>query len=131
MSGRIHIASTEEMHHMSLKHDNIDYFKKGELKMGGETYTEDIIVCPDSLYSWIRNGKKSLSINDFQSIISERPAYLIIGNGYENSLQLDDHTKKRLSDLGFDLYVAKTRSAIKKYNNTCKKRKTIGLFHID
>jgi len=116
---------------MSLVNDNIEYFSKGEIKIAGQTYDQDLIIMPNRiLHNWRRTNPNALHINDFQAVISERPAYLIIGNGHDNNLQLDDQTKQRLYDLGFEVFVARTRTAIKKYNRSCKDRKTIGMFHI-
>ena len=109
----------------------IDYYNNGEIKIGDNLYDNDLIVCPNKiLNNWSTNNPFSLKITDLQSIISERPAFLVIGYGQENKLQVDDFTQSKLKDLGFDVYIAKTRSAVKKFNEMREKKKTIGVFHL-
>lgn len=109
---------------------NVDYLDRGLITIDGEEFREDMIVTPGKVLSWRRSKPLTLSINDFQTIISQRPAYLIVGIGIDDNLQLDDFTLGKLKDLGFEVYTAKTRTAVKKYNRVCDERKSIGLFHI-
>jgi len=89
-----------------------------------------MIVTPNKVLSWRRSKPLTLGINDFQTVIMHRPAYLIVGIGIDDNLQLDDFTIGKLKDLGFEVYTAKTLTAMKKYNRVCGERKSIGLFHI-
>ncbi len=108
----------------------VDHIDRNEIVINGEVFHEDLVVTPTRFTSWRRGKPMSLSINDFQNVIQERPAYLIVGIGIDDNLQLDDFTKDKLQGLGFEVYTAKTRTAVKKFNSMCSSKKTVGLFHL-
>ncbi|MDH5404419.1 MAG: Mth938-like domain-containing protein [Candidatus Heimdallarchaeota archaeon] len=107
----------------------IDYYQKGEIIIGGNSYHNDVIILPNKIISnWKRQSYTILTINDLQLIIPERPCFLIVGSGYSGSIPIPEDTQNRLRSLGFELFVGTNRNAMHKYNENFEKKKTIAIF---
>jgi hypothetical protein len=94
-------------------------------------YTSDLIIFPDRINdSWWRKKGHSLSKEDIEEILSEKPEVLIIGTGFYGVMKVPDNLKKFIEEKGIKLYVEKTIKAVSLYNEISPLKKTIGAFHL-
>jgi hypothetical protein len=91
----------------------------GRITVGDSTYTKDIIIFPDRIYSpWWRKEGHRLQVEDLSEVIRESPPLLIIGTGHSSSMLVPDSVISFLGSRKIDVIVENTRSAIDIYNKT-------------
>jgi hypothetical protein len=91
----------------------------GRIIVGDRTYTKDIIIFPDRIYSpWWRKEGHMLQVEDLSQVIHEALPLLIIGTGYNSSMLVPDDVISFLESQKIDVIVDNTRSAVDIYNET-------------
>ncbi len=101
----------------------IQDYSFGRIKIEGQTYTKDVIILPERVFSpWWRKEGHRLSMEDLSEALNARPEVLIIGRGYAGVMRVPDELVKALQERGIDVVVQKTRDAVKTFNNIEGKR---------
>jgi hypothetical protein len=89
----------------------------GSLRVGGETYTEDLIILPDRIISdWWRGEGHRLRPEDLDVVFETKPDVLVVGSGYFGQLSVSDRAREQLAASGIELVVERTGLAWKTYN---------------
>ncbi len=109
----------------------IESYAFGKMVYGGKPYTSDLIIYPDRVDpSWWRQQGHLLQMEDLEEILKEKPGILIIGTGYMGVMKVPAALKKQLENKGIDLYIERSRKAVKLFNNIDKTKKIIAAFHL-
>jgi hypothetical protein len=99
----------------------ISNYEFGRIAIADKTYTCDVIIAPDQVIdSWWRKEGHNLQIEDLDDIVNAKPDLLIIGTGYYGRMQVPLETKKHLEEQGIRILQAKTRDAVKEFNQLQK-----------
>ncbi len=107
-----------------------DYFF-GSITINGQTYTKDIIIYPDHVYSpWWRKEGHLLHTEDLSDIINARPSLLIIGTGYYGDMQVPEETFNYLKSKNIEVIVDKTQEAADRYNENTATKPVVAAFHL-
>lgn len=109
----------------------IEKYSFGRMKVGGKTYTKDLIIYPDRIhYPWWRRSGHNLCLNDIAEVFSANPQTLVIGTGALGIMKIEEEVKKACIEKGINLVMDKTGNAVNKFNELCPKEKVIGAFHL-
>ena len=108
----------------------IQDYSFGRIIIDGQTYTKDVIILPEGVFSpwWRREGHR-LSMEDLSEALKARPEVLIIGRGYAGVMRVPDELVKALQERGIDVVVQKTRDAVKTFN-TIEDKRTVAALHL-
>ena len=61
----------------------IDSYSFGIIMIDGKTYTSDVIVFPERVFSpWWRKEGHFLRMEDLAEVLREKPDIIVIGTGY-------------------------------------------------
>ena len=95
----------------------ISEYEFGSLTAGDSTYTKDIIIFPNRIYSpWWRKDGHMLQVEDLPEVLREALPLLIIGTGYNSLMLVPDDVISFLGSRKIDVIVENTRSATDIYN---------------
>ncbi len=109
----------------------IESYSFGEIVVDGQTYTNDLILYPDSIQtSWHRKKGHNLSIDDIPDVIKRKPQVLVVGTGASEQMHIPEKTTQMLLEYGIEIVAAPTDRAVKYYNRLKSKKHTIGAFHL-
>ncbi|RMG02102.1 MAG: hypothetical protein D6726_08240, partial [Nitrospirae bacterium] len=76
----------------------IESYSFGRIVIGGNTYTKDVIVLPDGVFSpWWRKEGHLLHMEDLAEVFPVNPAVLIIGTGYSGVMRVPDSVIEELN----------------------------------
>lgn len=96
---------------------NVEAYDFGTIRVGGTTYTSDVIIMPDTVkHSWWRREGHNLCIEDLTDVIAAKPDLLVIGTGYYGRMKVPADTKSYLASRGIEVRTAKTTKAVKEFN---------------
>ncbi len=103
----------------------------GRIRIDGKTYTSDVIIYPDRVDgSWWRKEGHSLCMADLADVVAAKPEVLVVGTGAHGLMQVPDDVRKRLTELGIEVKVAKTDEARNLYNRVAGQKKAIAALHL-
>lgn len=89
----------------------------GRITIDGNTYTKDVIIYPDHVYSpWWRKEGHLLQAEDLSGIIAANISLLIIGTGYSGAMAVPQDVLAYLQSYNIKTLVDKTGSAVKLFN---------------
>lgn len=109
----------------------IDYISLGKLLYNGKVSRSDTIVFPDRMNTkWWINKRTIIEIDDLSEVIDELPDVVVVGTGFIRLIQLSDEARRFLEDKGVTVIVDRSEQAANVYNEICKNKKAIGLFHL-
>ncbi len=109
----------------------IDDYVFGKIVIDGETYTSDVIVCPDRVISnWWREEGHELSVRDIHDVLRERPEILIVGTGSPGLMRVLPETRRKLEDEKIELIIKPTHEACAVFNELVSTRKTVACLHL-
>lgn len=108
----------------------IEHYEFGEIRVDGDTYTNDILILPNKkiLAWWRRSGHKVIN-DDLAEVYKHKPEVLIIGTGRYGIVQVTDEVYEYCFTHNIRLIVKDTIAAIKIYNKDASKSKAAG-FHL-
>ena len=111
---------------------NIEAYDFGTIRVGGATYTSDVIIMPDSVKdSWWRREGHNLCIEDLTDVIATKPDVLVIGTGYYGRMKVPVATKSYLEARGIKVHIVKTGQAVKEFNELQRRiGKVIAALHL-
>ena len=109
----------------------IDSYAFGRMDADGQTYTSDLIIFPDRVKdSWWRKTGHSLCLEDIKDVLGEKPEALVVGTGFYGIMSVEEEVKSKAQSEGIELIVAKTKDAVKSFNELASKKRTVGAFHL-
>lgn len=110
----------------------IEGYDFGSIIIGGRTYSSDVIVLPDKVIdNWWRLEGHRLQIPDVRDHLLEDVDSVVIGTGYYGMMRVDDEVLDAFREGGREVYVLRSREAVRKYNELVKSgRKVMLLIHL-
>jgi hypothetical protein len=109
----------------------IEAYDFGRITISGETYTRDLIICPDGVRTdWWRREGHSLFPEDLDNVIDLEPAVLVVGCGRDGRLTVPGQTREWIADRGTELIDLPTRQACDRYNELSAGSKVIAALHL-
>jgi len=109
-------------------------YRFGEIVIGNEKYSRDIIVSEDRVIvkNWWRKEGHRLCLDDIKDVLEKyRPKILVVGTGYYGFMKVSNDLKNFLKNNNIELIEAPTGDAIKKFNELVEKGiKVLGAFHL-
>lgn len=109
----------------------IDSYTFGRVVVGGNMYTNDVIVSPGGVdATWRRQEGHLLQFEDIAAALEERPDVLVIGTGYLGQMRFTRETFDRITGLGIEVRVNRTSRAVDIFNELSGSRRVIAALHI-
>jgi pimeloyl-ACP methyl ester carboxylesterase len=114
------------------RHNHIDAYSFGRIRVSGDDFDEDLIVFPDKVEPyWRRRDAHSLSIQDLETVIDYAPDLLVVGTGVGGLLHLEPSTREALRQKGIDCIDEHTDRAWQIFNDEIgHDKKVVGAFHL-
>ena len=107
----------------------IDDYGFGEIIINGKKYRHDVVVTPSRIMpEWWRLEGHRLQLQDVRDFLLEDADLVIIGTGYDGMMRVDDEVVEAFKKRGKEVVVAKSRDAVKKYNEGVSAGKKVMLF---
>jgi len=77
----------------------IESYDFGRIVINGRTYTTDVIVLPDRVFSsWWRRAGHKLVPADLDEVVAARPDVLVVGTGYSGLMRVLPETETYLAE---------------------------------
>jgi hypothetical protein len=106
----------------------IESYSFGRIVINGESYTKDVIILPDRVFSpWWRKEGHLLQWEDLEEVVKDPPEVLIIGQGYSGVMQVPEGLVKRLEAMGIKVYKGRTTEMVELFNRTSAAKKVAAL----
>ena len=98
----------------------ITSFSFGQMVIGADKYTTDLIILPDRriLPNWRRKEGHVLEMADLKSILPSRPDLIIAGTGVNDRMKPTPGLAKELLSMGIELKALATDTAVSMFNTT-------------
>ena len=110
---------------------HIEAYRFGRITIDGETYTRDLIICPDGIRTdWWRKEGHGLYPEDLDPVIDLEPEVLIVGCGRDDRLKVPDETRRWITDRGIELIELRTREACDRYNELAGRSTVVAGLHL-
>jgi len=107
----------------------IEQYGFGHIVVDAQSYTQDLILLPDRIIpNWWREQGHSLSVHDLGEVIrAQEPVdTLIVGTGAYGLMAVPLETRNHLDQLGIELLMLRTESAVQEYNRRSKEGHSVG-----
>jgi len=109
----------------------IDSYKFGEMIVEGNSFTNDLIVFPDRVYSnWWRKKGHFLQLEDLKMVFEYEPEILLIGTGAYGVMKVSKEIIQELEKRNIDYKIKKTGKAVKIHNELIENKKLVSAFHL-
>ncbi|MCD6324338.1 MAG: Mth938-like domain-containing protein [Desulfurococcales archaeon] len=110
----------------------IDGYDFGRLEIGGEVITQDVVITPQRVVKgWWRLEGHRLQIPDVRDFLAEDVDAVVVGTGYDGMMRVDDDVVDAFRRRGREVFVLRSREAVKKYNELVRAgRKVLLLIHL-
>ena len=108
----------------------IESYNFGKIRIDGENYMNDVIICPDKVDSWWRGKSHLVDIEDVKKIVEKKPRTAIFGTGEPGLMKVSKETKEYLEKLGIEVIIEPTKKACDIYNKLSKKQEVIAALHL-
>jgi len=110
----------------------VDEYDFGEIVIGGQRYTRDVIVAPGYIKpNWWRKEGHRLQLDDVWDVLDLDVDVVVIGTGYYGRMEVDEDVVKEFEKRGRRIVVAESREAVNIYNEEVKRgRKVMLLIHL-
>lgn len=98
----------------------ITSFSFGQMVIGADKYTTDLIILPDAaiLPDWRRKQGHLLEMADLKAVLSARPDIIIAGTGVNDRMKLAPGLGDALLSMGIELKALATDQAVTMFNTT-------------
>ncbi|WP_321493039.1 MTH938/NDUFAF3 family protein [uncultured Desulfobacter sp.] len=98
----------------------ITSFVFGQMIIGTDTYTADLIIFPDKgiLSNWRRKESHVLEMADLETLLPCKPEMIIAGTGVHDRMKMAPGLVKELSSMGIELKALATDQAVAMFNTT-------------
>lgn len=109
----------------------VDGYSFGRISIDGQIYTSDIILFPDRVYSsWWRKSGHNLCLDDLKEVNLREYDALIVGTGFFGLMKVEKDVQKFMKENGIQIFIQKTKDAVRKYNEMASQTKVVGAFHL-
>ncbi len=110
----------------------VDHYDFGEIIVNGVVYEHDLIITPSGVRpDWWRVEGHRLQLTDVKDVIDINVDVVVIGTGYDGRMVVDDDVIEAFRKRGAEVYVLKSRQAVKKYNEEVENgKKALLLIHL-
>ena len=109
----------------------IDGYTFGKVIIDGRSYTSDVIIYPDRVDSrWWRREGHELSVRDIETVIQQKPEFLIVGTGSPGFMKVLPETESRLAEEKIYLIVKPTDEACATYNQLASTKRVVACLHL-
>ena len=109
----------------------IDSYRFGEIVINGQRYTRDVIIYPDGVQTeWWREKGHKLSVADLDSVLSEPPDILVIGQGAHGRMAVPKKTRHRLEAAGIKVIAETSDLACQTYNRLREESVIVAALHL-
>jgi hypothetical protein len=109
----------------------ITHYSFGNITVNGETYTKDVIIYPEHVYSpWWRKEGHLLQTPDLSEVVNAGVATLIIGTGLYGAMQVPEKILDYLKSKNIEAHVENTKEAVRLYNEISAKSPAIAALHL-
>lgn len=95
----------------------IESYDFGQITVGGETYTADLIIYPGRVEAgWWRCSGHELHPADLAGVLEAAPEVLVVGTGKWGRMRVLAETEALLQERGISLIVLQTDAACRTFN---------------
>jgi hypothetical protein len=109
----------------------IERLRFGEVTIGGERYTDDVVLLQDRVRTrWWREEGHLLQLEDLAEVLADRPEVLIVGTGVQGCMKVSPDVVAYTKNAGIELLVFDTRTACQSYNYLHGKRRVAAALHL-
>jgi hypothetical protein len=109
----------------------INSYSFGTITINGDTYSKDLIIFPDRVFSpWWRKEGHLLQVSDLEEVAVAGIPVLIVGTGFFGAMKVPEETISYLESKGIKVYAEKSKKAVGLFNELSKKSRVIGAFHL-
>lgn len=109
----------------------VDSYSFGRIMIDKQSFTSDIILFPDRVYSpWRRKEGHNLCMEDLKEIPFEDYDVFIVGTGFFGVMKVDKDVRTFMKENGIQLIVEKTKDAVAAYNELPCNTSVVGAFHL-
>ncbi len=90
----------------------------GQMAIGPDIYTADLIICPDReiLPNWRRKQGHILELADLTSLLKKKPEVIIAGTGVNDRMRMAPGLSRTLSNICIELQPLATDKAVALFN---------------
>ncbi len=107
----------------------ISNYDFGRLELGDEVLTEDLVITPESVVKgWWRLEGHRLQLPDVRDFLAEEVDAVVVGTGYHGMMRVDDEVIKAFERKGREVFILKSREAVRKYNELVSEGRKVLLF---
>lgn len=100
---------------------NIDSYQFGKIVIDGKSYSSDCLIFSGKVYpDWWRQQGHSLSAEDLKTLIAAEPAFLIIGCGASELMNVPDQARQFLQQNGIEFEALDTHKAVERFNQLAR-----------
>lgn len=104
----------------------IDRYKFGQIVVGGQTYSSDLIIFPGRVdAAWWRVRGHELAVDDLSAVLAEPPEVLVVGTGRYGRLVVLPETEQALAERDVQLVAQPTQAACETYNELLQAGKRV------
>lgn len=107
----------------------INSYRFGKIKIGGQIYTNDVIIFPDHVEgNWWRKEGHSLALEDLDTVLPPRaskPDFLLVGTGAYGALKIPTALIEHLEDLGIEIVSGPTKEICEKHESLASSAKNL------
>jgi hypothetical protein len=108
----------------------IESYSFGRIVIDGTSYTKDVIIFPDRVFSpWWRKEGHLLHKEDLGEVLKDNPEILVIGQGNMGAMSVPQKLIDELRAQGIEVITAKTEKAVDTYNEL-KGKRVIAALHL-
>ncbi len=108
----------------------IESYSFGRITIEGITYTKDVIIFHDRVFSpWWRKEGHLLQKEDLDKVLKENPEILVIGQGNMGAMSVPRQLIDELTSKRIEVIAAKTGHAVDTYNKLSEKN-VIAALHL-
>lgn len=118
---------------MSDKLPEIEAYSFGEIVVGGQTFTNDLIILPDRIVAnWWRDEGHVLKAEDLDAVLEmdNKPEALIVGQGAHGRMRVARDAREALVEAGIELIAKGTEQACEEYNALRSYRRIAAALHL-
>ncbi len=104
----------------------IEEYSFGNINIGGEKHTSDVIIYPGRITGWWRERGHFLQKQDLTEVIDTEPDVLVVGTGYHGRMSVSREVEELCRQKNITLHIHPTGEAVDRYNRLIdQEKKTI------
>jgi len=109
----------------------IESYSLGEITIGGQAYTSDLIILPSGVQPrWWRKTGHRLDRDDLQEVVTAKPSVLVIGTGNLGRMRVPQGVRDYLAEHDIRAVVEHTAEACQRYNELAQTEQVAAALHL-